>query len=100
MERNLDQNAKFHAALEDISKQLKWAGQSWSKDDWKFLLLGAKYGQTVGPNPFAHGLIVMNKKRSSKLSKVEMSELISEVIAFGDTEGVVWTDPMLTWTEP
>jgi hypothetical protein len=61
--------------------------------------LGAKYGQIVAPNPFGHGLLVMNKERSSKLlksskdeQKPNMTDLISELQAFGDGEGVQWSD--------
>mgnify|MGYP001493656694 FL=1 len=94
--RTLEQNAKFHAMLRDISKQVKWADLWWDEQDWKALVLGAKYGQVVGPNPFGHGLLIMNKMRSSKLKKSgdeSMNELINELQAFGDAEGVKWTDP-------
>lgn len=100
--RTLEQNKKFHAMLEDIARQVKWAGLWWDKDDWKALVLGAKYGQIVAPNPFGHGLLVMNKQRSSKLRKSakdeavpNMTDLINELQAFGDGEGVVWTDPTI-----
>ena len=98
--RTLDQSAKFHAMLRDISRQVKWAGLWWDEHDWKVLVLGAKYGQTVGPNPFGHGLLIMNRYRSSKLAKSSkdpsvpnMNDLISEMQAFGDAEGIKWTDP-------
>ncbi len=98
--RTLDQSAKFHAMLRDISRQVKWAGLWLSEEDWKILVLGAKYGQTVGPNPFGHGLLIMNKVRSSKLAKSSkdpnvpnMNDLMNELQAFGDQEGVTWSDP-------
>lgn len=99
--RSSEQNRKFHAMLEDISKQVKWAGLYWDKDSWKALVLGAKYGQIVAPNPFGHGLLVMNKEKSSKLRKSaknedapNMNDLINELQAFGDAEGVTWSDPL------
>ena len=91
--RNETQNARLHAAIRDISRQLNWAGQSWDEKDWKILIMASKYGQTVGPNVFGHGLVIMNNRRSSKLKKTEMSELLSEVMAFGDANNVRFTDP-------
>lgn len=95
--RNLEQNKKFHAMVGDIAKQVQWAGLWWDAKDWKALVLGAKYGQIVAPNPFGHGLLVMNKERSSKLKKSgdspNMADLINELQAFGDERGVIWSDP-------
>ena len=95
--RSLEQNGKFHAMLRDVSRQVKWADLWWDEHDWKVLILGAKYGQVVGPNPFGHGLLIMNKMRSSKLKKSgdepNMTDLISELQAFGDEHGVKWSDP-------
>ena len=90
--RNENQNSRFHAAIRDISRQAKWMGLEWDEASWKALFLGAKYGQTVGPNPFGHGILIMNNKRSSKLKKAEMSELLSEIMAWGDSNGVLFTD--------
>lgn len=91
--RSSEQNKRLHAMLRDISKQVQWAGLWWDEEDWKKLVLGAKYGQVVGPNPFTHGLLLMNKRRSSKLLLPEMTDLISELQAFGDENNVQWTDP-------
>lgn len=91
--RSDPQNRRFHAMVSDIAKQVQWAGLWWEPEDWKKLLLGAKFGQTVGPNPFGHGLLIMNTRRSSKLDKSEMNDLINEMQAFGDENGVVWSDP-------
>ena len=90
-----EQEKKFHAMLRDVSRQLKWAGVEWDEASWKVLILAAKYGQTVGPNPFAHGLLIMNNRRSSKLYKHEYADLITELQAFGDEQGVRWSDPTL-----
>ena len=93
------QNKRFHAMVRDIAKQVQWAGLWWDEDDWKKLVLGGLYGQVVAPNPFKHGLLVMNKHRSSKLPKSgpeelpNMTAMISELQAFGDENGVVWSDP-------
>lgn len=88
-----EQRKKFHAMLRDISKQVQWAGLWWSEEDWKKLVLGAQFGQTVGPNPFGHGLLILNKRSSSSLKKPEYSDLIAELQAFGDENGVKWSEP-------
>jgi hypothetical protein len=54
--------------------------------------LGAKFGQPIVPNPFSHGICVMNAKRSRDLTVDQMSELIGEVEAFGTDQGVEWTE--------
>jgi hypothetical protein len=90
--RSTDQNAKFHAMCRDISRQLDWAGRRWSEEDWKRILLAAKFEQAVVPNPLGYSVIVVNKKRSRDLTLEQMTEFIGEVEAFGTTEGVEWSD--------
>lgn len=90
--RSGEQNAKFHAMVRDISKQLTWAGNKWSEEDWKRILLAAKFEQHVVPNPLGYSVIVVNKKRSRDLTLEQMTEFIGEVEAFGTTEGVKWSD--------
>ncbi len=90
--RSLDHNAAFHAMCRDISKQVEWAGQKWSEEAWKRLFLGAKFGQAVVPDPFGGGFpVVINKRRSSKLTSEQMAELIGEIEAFGVEQEVDWS---------
>ena len=77
--------------VRDISRQLTWAGNKWNEEDWKRLLLAAKFEQRVVPSPLGHGFIVVNNKRSRDLSLEQMTELIGEVEAFGAENGVDWT---------
>lgn len=92
--RTLEQNKKFHAMVSDIARQVKWAGERLEPEDWKRLLLAAKYGQQVVPNPLSAsaGFIVMNNRRSKALTVAEMSEFIAEIEVFGIEQGVDWTD--------
>ncbi len=90
--RTLDHNARFHRMCRDIARVVPWAGRMWADEDWKRLFLGAKFGKRVVPNPFSHGICLMNAKRSRELTNAEMEELIGEVQAFGDTHDVVWSD--------
>jgi hypothetical protein len=92
--RNDAQNRKFHAMVRDIAEQLEWAGQKMDEEDWKRLLLAAKYEQEVVPNPLdsQRGFIVRNKRRSRGLTVPEMAEFITEIQVFGDERGVKWRD--------
>ena len=91
--RTTDQNAKFHAMVRDISKQVEWAGALMDEETWKRVLLAAKYGQKIVPNPFTGiGMVVVTAKRTRNLSLEEMTEFIGEVEAFGASQGVNWTD--------
>lgn len=90
--RTLEQNRKFHAMLSDIAHQLEWAGERMDVEDWKRLLLAAKYGQQVVPNPLdgAAGFVVRNNRRSRALTVAEMSDFIMEIKVFAETQGVTW----------
>ena len=90
--RDLGHNARFHAMVRDIAKQVEWAGERLGEEDWKRLLLAAKFEQKVVPNPFGIGFVVMNKRRSKSLTNAEMEELLGEIEAFGAENGVDWSD--------
>lgn len=90
--RSAEQNAKFHAMCRDIAKQLEWAGRRWSEEDWKRILLAAKFEQAVVPNPLGYSVIVVNKRRSRELSIEEMTEFIGEIEAFGIENEVKWSE--------
>jgi len=91
--RSQTQNAAFHAMVRDIAKQVEWAGGFMDEESWKRVLLAAKFGQKIVPNPFTGiGMIVVNAKRSRNLSTEEMAELLGEIEAFGVMQGVNWTE--------
>jgi hypothetical protein len=90
--RSLDQNAKFHAMCRDIARKVEWAGRKWSEEDWKRILLAAKFEQAVVPNPLGYSVIVVNKRRSRDLSLEEMTEFMGEIEAFGVENGVEWSE--------
>ncbi len=92
--RSCEQNRKFHAMVRDIARQVEWAGEMIDEEDWKRLLLAAKYEQKVVPNPLdPHGrFVVMNNRRSRALTVPEMSEFIAEIESFGAERGVAWSD--------
>jgi putative methionine-R-sulfoxide reductase with GAF domain len=91
--RSVEQNARLHAMVRDIARQVKWAGDYMTEEAWKRVLLAAKYGQKIVPNPFTGiGMVVVNEKRSRDLSVEEMSEFIGEIEAFGASQGVDWSE--------
>lgn len=90
--RTQEQNAKLHAMCRDIAKQLTWAGRMWSEEDWKRILLGAKFGQSFVPSPFGHSVVMVNDRRSSHLTVEQFAEFLGEIEAFGAQEGVEWSE--------
>jgi hypothetical protein len=90
--RSLEQNKKFHAMVRDIARQVKWADMLMDEEDWKRLLLAAKYDQRVVPNPLdPHArFIVVNLRRSRGLTIPEMQEFLEEIQVFGNERGVEW----------
>lgn len=91
--RTLEQNAKFHAMLQDIAKQVKWDGELHDLAWWKFIILGAAYGQHFVRNPLGDGFVCANKRRSRDLEMPTMADLITQLDAFGAEQNVQWSDP-------
>lgn len=89
--RSPTRNAKFHAMVRDIARQVPWAGEKIGEEDWKRLILAGKYGQKVVPAPVGDGFVVMNNRRSRGLTNAEMDELLTELVVFGAEHEVEWT---------
>ena len=94
--RTTEQNAKLHSLLHDIATQKQWANETLDVETWKRLLVAAWARATVErvtmyPALDGHGIEVLYRK-TSRLSKQEMSELIQYVEAWAITEGVVLQD--------
>lgn len=92
--RSREQNRKFHAVIADIARQVKWAGEFMDPEDWKRIFLAAKYEQEVVPNPLdpMRGFVVRNRRRSRGLTVPEMADFITEIMVFGEEQGVRWAD--------
>jgi hypothetical protein len=89
--RSLDQNAKLHAMLSDISRA-KPQGRTHTPEVWKSLFMHAcghavQFEMGLNGQPFPTGF------RSSRLSKAQMSDLIEFLYAYGAEHGVLWTEP-------
>lgn len=94
--RTLDQNAALHAAISDIAKQIKWQGEAMASEDWKRLLTAAwsrAENQPVKMVPAldGNGFDVLYR-RTSQMTKKEVSSLIDYLHAWGTDQGVKWSD--------
>ncbi len=84
--RNLEQNAALHAELTEISESMTWCGMSLDVEQWKRLMTSA-WLRATGNDPIyiqaldGHGMDVIYK-RTSTMTKSEMSELIEYVKAW------------------
>ena len=90
--RSLDQNAKLHSMLTDISKQVIWHGQKFSMETWKRLCVAAWLREKnerplLVPALDGAGVDIIYEK-TSKLNVSECAELIEWCYAFGAQNGV------------
>jgi Ribonuclease G/E len=98
--RSLEQNALLHSLLGEIAAQKEWAGRKWDATTWKRLLT-ASFERTQGrsvevvPAIDGHGLEVLYR-RTSRMSKQELSELIEFVTAWAVQEGIKISDAQAT----
>lgn len=85
--RTLDQNAKMHAMLSDISRA-KPGGRVLPPEVWKALFMHeAGFKCTFEPSLDGSGVVPLGFK-SSRLSKAEFSDLIECINAFAAEHGV------------
>jgi hypothetical protein len=95
--RNLKQNARFWAMLNDVSRQHRVEGRRFLPDEWKVMFLTA-YAEEMALEikhlPAIHraGLIPAGRS-SSDLSEQEMNEVIAWMLAWGAESGIVWSEP-------
>lgn len=94
--RSAEQNSKLHGILSDIAAQKQWAGHWLSPDDWKRLMVAAferanKQGARVFPSIDGQG-IDMLYRRTSRMSKQEMSDLIDFATSWALENEIALTD--------
>lgn len=92
--RSTEQNAKLHAMLGEVSKQVCWVGQYLDIEDWKDMFTAALRHARVVPG-IDKGTYVPLGMHTSTLTIEEMSNLIELIYAFGaDPEHpVIFKDP-------
>jgi hypothetical protein len=87
--RSLDQNALFWSVLSDLSRQVMWHGQNLTKEEYKDLLTAGLKKQRAIPG-IDGGFVVLGSS-TSKMTKAEMSDLITLAHSFGDERCVKWS---------
>lgn len=102
-ERSIEQNAKLHALLSDISRQKQWAGQYLDVEAWKRLLVAAweraeKRGAEIYPSIDGAGFDVVYR-RTSRMNKSEMIDLIEFATAWAVQNGIKIEEKENAWTE-
>ena len=84
--RTLDQNAKFHALVEDIAKSgIEWMGKARSAAQWKVLLVSGhavatKEGSEIVPG--LEGEWINIRESTAAMSKKRGASLIEYTLAF------------------
>jgi hypothetical protein len=95
--RTLSQNKRMHAMVADVARQVRWAGEFRTSDDWKQLFMDAleretQQESTFVPSLFGDGSVEL-RRSTSKLTTPECSDLIELLFKFGAMHGVRWSDP-------
>ena len=90
------QNDKFHAMCDDISKQAVWQGKKRTAAQWKVLLVSGHAvatGEGAEMLPGLEGEFVNIRESTAQMSKRRGASLIEYTRAWGDTNGIVWSEP-------
>lgn len=95
--RSTEQNSKLHAVLQDIANQKQWANQWLDAESWKRLIVAAferanGHAPTVLPSIDGNGIDVVHR-RTHRMSKQELSELVEFATAWALENGVVLNHP-------
>lgn len=96
--RSTDQNAAMWAMLSDLSRELRWYGQSLDAEEWKLVMLDAlrrdrRDEMKLVPNTDGTGFVNISGASSSDLTWEEMHDLLTIIRAFGDQHSVQWSEP-------
>lgn len=94
--RTLEENAKLHAMLTELSRELYWYGKKLNVEIWKRLCVAA-WLREKGEKPLLipsldnAGVDIIYEK-TSQMSVKQVSELIEWVYAFGAENGVEFNE--------
>lgn len=94
--RSLDQNAKLHAMLTDISKQAKYLGAKRDLEFWKGLFVSGwqiATGERPEIVPGLEGEFINIRESTTTLGVKRMASLIEYVTAWAVSNGVRLTEP-------
>lgn len=84
--------SRMHCAIRCVAKQLMWAGEYLTEEEWKLLFVAAHFGQRVVPSPDGNRFIVL-QKQTRNMSGAQKHELTEMVYEFGASRGVIFNDP-------
>jgi hypothetical protein len=90
------QNDRFHAMCGDIAKQCEFHGKKRSPTAWKVLLVSGHAiatGEGAEIIPGLEGEFVNIRESTAQMSTRRGASLIEYTRAWGDTHGVVWSEP-------
>ena len=88
--RSLEQNNLLWARLGQLSKQVKWDGETLTDEEWKDLLTACLRKQKVVRG--IEGGLVFLGLRTSAMSKSEFADLLTLMEAFAAERGVTFND--------
>lgn len=95
--RTLPQNARLHAMITDVARQVEWpigSGTKRTVEAWKDIftaaLRSANHGLDVVPG--LNGGFVLLGMHTSRMTKAELGELMDLIEAFGAQHGVIFHD--------
>ena len=90
--RTTAQSDHMWALISDVAKQLVWHGQTLDTEDWKLVFLNALNSEIrMVPAINKRGYVAIGR-RTTRLSKSEMSDLIEIIFKFGAENGVKFYD--------
>lgn len=89
--RSLDQNARLWAMLGDIAKA-EPMGRKHTPDEWKAIFCQA-CGWEMAFLPGLSGGFFPVGFRTSKMTVRQMADLITWIQAWGDEQGIRWSEP-------
>jgi hypothetical protein len=89
--RSLDQNARLWAMLGDVARA-EPMGRKHTPDDWKAVFM-RECGWEVAFLPSLSGDFFPIGFRSSQLTVRQMADLITWIMAWGDEQGIRWSEP-------
>jgi hypothetical protein len=92
--RTLPQNARLHAILTHVARQVEWAGAKRSPEAWKDIFTAAlrssRHGLDVVPG--INGGFVLLGMHTSRMTVAELGDLMLLIEAFAAEHGVDLTD--------
>lgn len=98
--RTLEQNAKLHAMLTDISNQLQFKGRWLSVDQWKMIMVSAHAIATGKEQELETGLegeLINLRESTAGMGVKRLASLIEYLTAYGVKNGVHFNDKANFW---